>query len=325
MKVWLNGRFVPAADATVSLFDAGFQHGVGVFSSMCARHGVVFRIMEHLQRLQRSAIELGALEVLRLDPLADAIELTLRENNMVDARVRITVTAGDLKLLKTPGVPGPPARGDPTIAIVAQPLTPYPTELFERGVRVRIADAKLNDQDPFSGHKTLWYWPRLAELQLAAASGCSEAIFFTVNNRAACGAVSNLFVVKEGVVKTPRARGEGESPSPVLKGVTRSAVIECAQQRGIAVETADITAEELLCADEVFLTNSSWGVLPVVAIEKTGIGAGTPGELTQALRRDYLELVEAETSRSQMDSIAPTDPDSDPDSDSPTDPFTPGE
>ncbi len=304
MKVWLNGRFVPASGATISLFDAGFQHGVGLFSSMCARNGKVFRIMEHLKRLRQSAIELGALEVLRLEPLADAIELTLRENKMTDARVRITVTAGDLKMLKSPGVDAETARGDPTIAIVVQPPTPYPRELFEKGVRVRIADARLNPQDPFAGHKTLWYWPRLAELQLAAAAGCSEAIFFTTHNRVACASVSNIFIVRGGILRTPRAQGEGESPAPVLPGVTRAAIIECAQTRGVTVERGDLTIDEILGADEVFLTNSSWGVLPVAGVEKTTIGEGSPGEITKLLREDYSKLVQSETATDVE--VAPT-------------------
>lgn len=303
MKVWLNGKFVPAQDAKVSLFDSGFQHGVGIFTSMCAKHGRVFRVMSHLERLKTSAIELGALEVLRIEPLADAVELTLVENNMTEARVRITVTAGDLKMLKSLGVATESVRNDPTIAIVVQPPTPYPAELFERGVRVRVADAKLNPHDPFAGHKTLWYWPRLAELQLAAAAGCSEAIFFTSNNRVACGAVSNIFIVRNGSLRTPRARGEssGDLQAPVLPGVTRRALMECAEERGITVERADLTVDDVLGADEIFLTNSSWGVLPVVGVEKKTIGTGVPGELTQALRQDYLELVEAETSNDEID------------------------
>lgn len=296
LKIWLNGKFVAAQDAKVSLFDAGFQHGVGVFTSMIAKHGTIFRVMEHLERLKSSAIELGALEVLHLEPLADAIELTLSTNEMSEGRVRLTVTAGDLKMLKAPGVQSNVQRSDPTIAIVAQPLTPYPAEIFERGVRVRVADARINLHDPFAGHKTLWYWPRLAELQLAAAAGCSEALFFTVSGCAACGCVSNIFTVRNGIIRTPRTRDEGDgSPSPVLPGVTRRAVIECIEERGMAVETVDLTADDVLEADELFLTNSSWGVLPVVGVEKKVVGSGAVGAVTQAIRQDYLALLERET------------------------------
>ncbi|MSQ90465.1 MAG: hypothetical protein EXS01_03610 [Phycisphaerales bacterium] len=297
MTVWIDGRFVPIAEAKVSLFDAGIQHGVGLFETMCARHGRVFRVMEHLDRLQASAKHLGLVDMLRIEPLAEAIALTVAQNHMESARVRLTVTAGDLKTLKSLGVPGDSPRGDPTIAIVVQPPTSYPTELFDRGVRARVADGRVNQLDPFAGHKTLWYWPRLAELQRAAAHGCSESIFFTANGRVASGAVSNVFVVHGGKLRTPWAQFEGDArkDAPVLPGVTRGAVLECASKAGIVCESVDLTIDDLLGADEVFLTNSSFGVLPVVGIEQREIGGHAPGPITKRLRADYLALVESET------------------------------
>ena len=307
MKVWINGRFVPPHEAQVSLFDAGFQHGVGLFATMSARNGCIFRVMSHLERLKASAVQLGLLEVLQLEPLADAIELTLVENNATEARVRLTLTAGDLRMLKSPGVVGESPRNDPTIAIVVQPPTPYPAELFERGIRVCVAEPRLSTQDPFAGHKTIWYWPRLAELQRAAARGCSEALFFTTSNRVASGAVSNLFLVKDGVLCTPRARdaSEGGANSPVLPGVTRAVAIECAQDDGTEVQVHDLTIDDLLDADEIFLTNSSWGILPVVGVEESSIAGGSPGEMTMRLRAKYLDLVQSETLQSQADRVTP--------------------
>ncbi len=290
------------ADAKVSLFDAGLQHGVGLFETMAARNGSIFRPMAHLERLKASAVQLGLLEVLQLEPLAEAICMTLEKNEAAEARVRLTLTAGDLRMLNSPGVANASQRSDPTIAIVVQPPTPYPAELFSRGVRACVAEARLNTQDPFAGHKTIWYWPRLAELQRAAATGSSESIFFTNTNRLACGAVSNIFVVSGGVIRTPSARGDaGVTDAPVLPGVTRAVVFECAQASGIEVETRDLTIDHLLGADEVFLTNSSWGVLAVVAVERTAIGQGTPGPIAAELRRSYLEVVERETDESRAD------------------------
>jgi branched-subunit amino acid aminotransferase/4-amino-4-deoxychorismate lyase len=270
------------AQARVSAFDAGFQHGVGLFETMLARGGRVFRLMEHLQRLHASARELQLVETLRLDPLADAVEATLERNSMKDARVRLTLTGGDMNMLG-----GGKTAHDPTILIQVQPPTPYPEALFENGVAVRVADERLNPLDPFAGHKTLWYWPRLRQLQVAAAAGLNEALWFDMANRLACGCVSNVFAVKGGVVRTPLARGEdvaGGAPSPVLPGVMRAAVLECAQELGYAVERTRLDIATLLDADEVFLTNSSWMVLPVVRVESKVIGPGKPGVVTQALR-----------------------------------------
>lgn len=195
--------------------------------------------------------------------------------------------------------------GGPTVLIVAQPATRYPDAMFDRGVMVSLADARANPLNPFEGHKCLNYWWRLRELQLASAKGAAEAIVMQVSNHLAGGCVSNIFLVKDGELLTPIARGEeggvipGESdfdgpaapkpkgalPSPVLPGIMRGAVIDLAEMRSIPVTRRMLSIDDLLGADEVFLTNSSWGVLPVVAVEAHLVGSGKPGEITTALRQ----------------------------------------
>ncbi|MSR29290.1 MAG: hypothetical protein EXS03_06935 [Phycisphaerales bacterium] len=292
MKAWVNGAFVAVEDAKVSLFDSGLQHGIGLFETMVASQGKVHRLMDHLRRLKASATELRLTDELHLGPLAKAVESTLDENSLEAARIRVTVTGGDLMLSPSAQTKG--VRHDPTIAIVAQTLTNYPEELFEKGVRVRVASLRVNPLDAFAGHKTIWYWPRLSELQAAAAAGCSESIHFTVANRLASGSVSNVFLIKDGRLRTPMARGEGE-PSAVLPGITRAAVMEIARAQSLVVETsATLSIDDLLGSDEVFLTNSSFGILPVVHVEATPIGSGAVGALTQALRGAYTEMVDDE-------------------------------
>jgi branched-chain amino acid aminotransferase len=190
-------------------------------------------------------------------------------------------------------------RHDPTVLVQVQPPTPYPPALFEQGIGVSIADAQLNVADPFAGHKTLWYWPRLAALQRAAQAGTHEALWFDVTRALACGCVSNVFVVKDGTLRTPVARGEepeGEAiRSPVLPGVTRAAVIALAEASGMRVERCRLDVDAVLGADEAFLTNSSWQVLPVVRVEQRAVGAGVPGEATRTLRAALLERIDRET------------------------------
>jgi branched-subunit amino acid aminotransferase/4-amino-4-deoxychorismate lyase len=132
---------------------------------------------------------------------------------------------------------------------------------------VRIARPRLNNTDPFAGHKTLNYWPRLKELQDAAREGYAESLWFDLQGSLACGCTSNVFVVKDGVLKTPWARGEadetGERAHPVLPGVTRGAILEAAVEKGRPFERCRISGKDLLEADEVFLTNSVWDVIPV--------------------------------------------------------------
>ncbi len=305
--VFLNGRFISAEEATLSAFDAGLQHGVGLFETMTARFAAgeaeIPRLEEHLDRLRKSAKELGLSDALRTHALAEAVCKTVEKSKLPRSRVRLTVTGGDLNLLaRKPEGATPagevPARIDPTVLIVAQPATEYPEAMFERGVPAAIADLRLNPLDPMSGHKTLNYWARLRELQAAAAKKAGEAIVFTVSNHVAGGCVSNVFVAKNGVLLTPIARGEEGGgvrtasgaylPSPVLPGVTRKAVMTLARERGFECVTRMLAIDDLLEADEVFLTNSSWGVLPVVRLEREEIGGGEVGEKTRALRAALL-------------------------------------
>ena len=286
--VWLNGQFVDRDRARLSVFDAGLQHGVGLFETTSAGGGAVFRLDDHLARLADSARRLRLTDSLRAGPLAEAVRLTLERSGLNRARIRLTITGGDLNLLQSQRQ----SPADPTVLIVAQPATEYPAALFERGARVVIADGRLNPLDPDGGHKTLNYWFRLRALQDAAAKGCSEAVWFSVSNHLMSGSVSNVFLVKGGTLLTPLARGEepqGGLPAPVIPGVTRRFIVEAAAGMGVGTGRQMLTVNDLLEADEVFLTNSSWGVLPVVAVEAEAIGDGVVGEITKRLRQRWLE------------------------------------
>jgi branched-chain amino acid aminotransferase len=308
--VWINGRFVTREEARLSAFDSGLVHAVGLFETMLAApiagdedatRGRVFRIHKHMERLDASARLLGLSDSLKIRALQELVEHVVERSELLStaadeparARVRLTVTGGDLNMLSNSGR-GP---ADPTVIISVQPATRYPAEMFERGVAVRIADARANPLNPFEGHKTLNYWWRLRELQAAAAQHAAEALVLQVTNHICGGTVSNLFAVRDGALITPIARGEedaGAVPSPVLPGVTRGAVIDIASALRIGVSQRLITITDVLDADELFLTNSSWGVLPVTRVEGKAIGDGPPGEMTRTIRARWSDLVREE-------------------------------
>lgn len=294
MDVYLNGDLVPPAEARIGHDDAGFQHAVGLFETMAATHGRAFRLEAHIERLQASAAELGLVRDLEADGLIRAVERTLAHNGLDRARIRLTVTAGEISLLR-------PADTDiePTVLVVASEPTEYDPRYFTDGITAVVAGPFANPFDPLSGHKTLSYWSRLRLLRQAAAVKAGETVVLNVSNHLAGGAISNLFLVRNGTLLTPIAHGEeepGALAAPVRPGVTRAAVIELAARHDCAVERRMLDINDLLEADEVFLTNSSWHVLPVTRIEKSEVGEGRVGPLTTKLRESLLGLIEDETS-----------------------------
>lgn len=326
VAVWLNGEFVEGDRAIVSAMDSGLQHGVGLFETMVASQGRVFQLMDHLARLQRSARDLRLSVALRINPLAEAVRRTAERAEEPRCRVRLTITGGSSFL--RPGVPGATgatgawgahAGADPTILIVAQPAAAYPDALYERGATVTLAHAKVSHADPWAGHKTLNYWWRLRELQEAGERGGAEALLFDTTNRLASGMVSNVFLIRDGVLRTPPARGDeamsvspgahadaaseahshpppevapdASPPRPVLPGCTRRAALDWAGEIGLGVSIEPLTIEDVLGADEIALTNSGWGALPVVRVESHVVGGGAPGPVTRALRAKWESAV----------------------------------
>ena len=333
-SIFLNGKFYggdaptgaaapspPLAEARIAAFDAGFQHAVGLFETMRAgvlRRGIegsrthgeeietwILRLDEHMARLAESARQLGLSDQLRAPALAEAVLETVRRSGLAHARVRLTITAGDLSLLAAAQAGGAPRPADPTILIVAQPATEYPEPMFERGVTATLATTRANPLNPTEGHKTLNYWWRLRELQLAATKGAAESLVLSITNHLVGGCVSNLLIIKGDTLLTPIARGEEDEvagkdartiPSPVLPGITRAWAIDTAERLGLTPKKQTISVQDLLDADEVILTNSSWGILPVVRVEANAIGAADagPGRVARSLRDAWLGTIPSE-------------------------------
>lgn len=286
MTVWINGSFVEESDASVSLFDAGLQHGVGLFETMFAENAKVFRLRQHIERLCESALVLRLSQELRVDPFCEAVELALKRSALDSARIKLTLTGGGLNMLHTKPVEGRSGArpADPTIAITVQPRLSYPHELYDSGVRVSVATGRIDSTDPFNSHKTLWYWRRLRALQDAASAGCAEAIWFDIAGGLFSACVGNVLVISAGKVRAPRA----------LPGITRNCVLDALRAVGVEYEPSPMTVDDLLGADEVFLTSSGYGVLPVVAVEAANIADGRVGPITRQAVEAYRSTVETE-------------------------------
>jgi branched-chain amino acid aminotransferase len=298
-SVWFNNAFVDDTDAAVSLRDTGLLHAAGVFTTMRSYGGKVFRLEQHLRRLRDSCEALFIPLQYKDDVLASAIDELLRRNELEDARLRLTVTRGVATQDPLHGM-----HLQPTAFITAAVLEPYPQEFYTRGMTaIALDEQKLNPYDLQAGHKTLNYFSRLAGLREANRRGAGEAFWFNVHNYLESGSISNVFIVKESIVITPPTNLDlrdsavadltAYRASTVLRGVTRAVVLELARDHGIGVKIASLSIADLLDADEVFITNSIMGIMPVCRIERKPIGREKPGEVTLRLMTEYERAVAA--------------------------------
>ena len=295
--VWLNGSVVDEESAAVSVRDTGLLHAAGVFTTMRSYGGKVFRLEQHLRRLRDSCEALFIPLQHKDEVLARAASDVLEGNSLADARLRLTVTRGLARQDPLHGL-----RLEPTTFLTATDLEPYPQEFYRRGLTVILNDEqKLNPYDLQAGHKTLNYFSRLAALREANRRGAGEALWFDVHNYLQSGSISNVFVVKDGRLLTPptpqeiRDKGVASPPphskSATLPGVTRAVVMELAAKEGVEARPAALTVNDVLDADEVFLTNSIMGVMPVCRIERKAVGADEPGPVTLRVSEAYASLV----------------------------------
>ena len=271
-KVFLNGQIIRAAAADVAITDSSYLYGIGLFETMRAAGGIVFRLADHLQRLNTSAETLAIANSYSDEQITQAVDEVLTANKLSDARLRLQVSNGPI------GADGTAATN---LLITAAEFTPYPTEYYEKGVRVALTDFRQSNKDPFCGHKTTCYGPRLMALKNAHEKLATEALWFTTENFLAEGSISNVFLVKDGQLYTPPVQ------TPVLPGIARKTVIEIAEQENIPCHEQPLQIGDLLAADEVFLTNVIMEVLPVTSIEAHTVAEGKPGKLTKKIGKAY--------------------------------------
>ncbi len=276
-QVFFNGSIVPASQACVSISDAGFLHGASVFTTMRAHNGQVFRFERHLERLADTVRVINLRTDATVEVLREAVAAVLAANDLREARVRITLTPGNV------------AAEQSTTLVTADPLGALPDSWYQNGVTVVVCSFKQGQGDPKFGYKTGSYLPRILARQEAAAKGAEEALWFTPDNRLAEACFSNVFLVLDGKVHTP------PRDTPVLPGIIRGAVLEICGQLGIAVdEQTPLTVREMLAAKEIFVTSSLSGVRPVVRIERHAVGDEKPGEVTKKIMSAYQELLDKE-------------------------------
>lgn len=283
--IHLNGQLIPYEDARIAPGDAGLLHGAGLFETMRARNGKVFRLADHLARITRSAEAHSIAFALGVVELVDMIGELLEANSLRDARVRLTITRGDMHEA-TPENPQPPT----TLVLAAAEFAPYPAGLYEKGMTVLVSRCKQNPDSPLTGHKTTSYMDRLLALREAQLAKAGEALWFTHDNATVAeGCISNVFaVLADDTLATPPLTVPHKVNARLcLPGITRQTVLELARAANILPHERLLTIDDLLSAREVFLTNAIMGLMPVTRIEQHQVADEEPGPLTQQLRTAY--------------------------------------
>jgi branched-chain amino acid aminotransferase len=279
-QVFLNDKLVDVDKACISVTDSGFLYGAGLFETMRSHNGVVFALTDHLDRLFASAEALSINNPYDRQYITEAINKVLHANKLTDARLRLTLTNGPMTESDK--------QRKPTLLITAAKFQSYPPEYYTKGVMVVLCPFKQNPIDPTSGRKTTSYFSRMIALNLAHQKRAAEALWFTVDNRLAEGCISNVFLVKDSELSMPPIT------TPVLAGVARKAVCRLAAQNSIKLTEKDLSIDDVLGADEIFLTNVIMQVMPIIQVEKHIVGDGRVGPVTKRLHRSFEELVKKE-------------------------------
>lgn len=286
--VHLDGELVASDEATISVQDRGFRYGDGAFETLRAYGGTVFAWERHANRLEATLDTLGFAEAApsRAD-LHDRLQATLEANDVADAYLRLTVSRGVQAGKLTPA-----AAVDPTVVVVAEPLPRGGLEgqpvWEEAAVLQTVKTLRVADEALPSDAKTLNYLNGILareELRRAATAdyAADEAVMRDTEGNVLEGATSNVFLVDDGVLRTPPASLD------LLPGITRAIVLDLAREETFPVEERAFDLDTLRQADEAFLTNSTWEVRPVATVDGLDVG---DGPITSLLGRRYAERVE---------------------------------
>ena len=286
-RVYVDGTITPAEEARVPVLDHGFLFGDSVYEVLWWHRGALIQEREHLDRLEASAARLYMDVQIPRPELVEAMQATVAATGATeadDAYVRLILTRGA-------GPLGLDFRGVPkrSLIIIAAPANRPDDEAFQRGLRVALVDRRRTNVkalDPSA--KTGNYLNNVLALHEARLAGADEAIMLNSAGQVAEATTANVYVIRDGRLATPPVE------AGILKGTTRTRILELCETLAIDAEETTLTPEDLGHAEEVFLSSSVRGLLPVVQIDGTAVGDGVAGPLTRKLRTAFEAAAEAE-------------------------------
>ena len=282
--VYINGIFTRLSEAKISILDRGFCYGDGLFETIRVNIGKIFRLEQHINRLLSSLMQiLIELPMTRLE-LMKAVQETLDRNKFENAIIRLAVTRGitHSNIQIDPAIPQ-------TLVINIYPFTPPRKVIYKKVIQIKLFQERANLINGMTQRlKTCNYLSNILIKIKTEKNNFMEGVIVDPDFGVTEGTTSNIFLVKNGLLKTPPI-----SPY-VLAGITRQIVLDIAKEHKIPFMEDPITDNELINADEVFITNSGIEILPVTQIDSQYIGNKKPGILTQFFHAEFLKCVEAE-------------------------------
>ena len=278
MWIYLNDCFVQKEHARISVFDHGFLYGDGVYETLRAYEGRIFLWERHMARLRRSCELIGLDLPMRDEAWIPIIAELLVRNGLQDAGLRLTVSRGEGEL----GI-DPRLCSNPTIVVMAKPVVSYTDQQRKQGQVLHLSSVRRNPELAQSPQiKALSFLNNILAKQEAVQVGADDALMLNMDGYLSECSTSNIFFVKNQQLYTPAV------DCGILKGITRDVVIEFADMLEVCVEEGRYTMEQLLQADECFITNTGMEIMPVSRVGDCQIGQGKRGPLTGELRKTFI-------------------------------------
>jgi branched-chain amino acid aminotransferase len=279
--VWLDGKWYDRETATVSVYDHGLLYGDGVFEGIRVYGGKAFKLSEHLDRLYDSAKAIWLTIPIPKDEMAAVTEEAVRRSGIAEAYIRHVITrgVGDLGL-------DPRKCPKASMIIIVDTIRLFPEEVYETGLRVATAGTPIPHRESLSPRvKSLNYLAHILAKIEGIHSGADEVLMLDSEGHVAEGSGQNLFVVKNGAVRTPAPY------AGILKGVTRDVVIELARGAGYDMQETTLNRYDIYTADEAFFTGTASELIAIRQVDGRIIGGGKPGPVTRDLRSRFQALV----------------------------------